>query len=167
MRNGLSKTSGIHLVIEDRDKSPSILSNGISVKPGSETNIGLKMSTISRLEAPFASKCMKSYLLDDFKYNTFLTFFDYSAKNCKSWCYIARILDACNCFEHTLMEGIVVDEFVKWNRKTNVKLCDKRSGSPNDECVRNLILADDQENLLKDCFCGAECNETEYKVVTI
>ena len=46
MRNGLSKTNGIHLVIEDRDKSPSILSNGISVKPGSETNIGLKISTI-------------------------------------------------------------------------------------------------------------------------
>ena len=164
MRNGLSKTNGIHLVIEDRDKSPSILSNGISVKPGSETNIGLKISTISRLEAPYASKCMKSYLFDGFKLNTFLTFFDYSAKNCKSWCYIGTILELCNCFEHTLMEGIVVDQFVKWRGQSNVKLCDKIPGSPNYECVRKIILAEDQEALTKECLCGAECNETEYKV---
>ena len=164
MRNGLSKTNGIQLVIEDRDKSPSILSNGISVKPGSETNIGLKISTISRLEAPYASKCMSSYLFDGFKYNTFLTYFDYSAKNCKSWCYIGRILDVCNCFEHTLMEGIVAEQFVKWKGQSNMTLCDKRTGSPNYECVQKIVLTEDQEALTKECFCGAECNETEYKV---
>ena len=67
MRNGLTKANGIHVVIEDRDKSPSILSSGISVQPGAETNIGLKKTTISRLEAPFASDCMSSYLYDNFK----------------------------------------------------------------------------------------------------
>ena len=74
------------------------------------------------------------------------------------------ILEVCDCFEHTLMEGIVVDEFVKWNRQSNVKLCDKRTGSPNYECVRKIILTEDQEALTKGCLCGAECNETEYKV---
>ena len=167
MRNGLTKTNGIHLVIEDREKSPSILSNGISVKPGSETNIGLKISTISRLEAPFASKCMRSYLFDALKHNTFLSFFDYSAKNCKSWCHIGRILKVCNCFEHTLMEGIVAEQFVSWKEQSNLTHCDQRSGSPNYECVRNLLFAEDQEALTKECFCGAECNETEYKVIIL
>ena len=81
MRNGLTKTNGIHIVIEDTKKSPSILSNGISVKPGAETNIGLKIGTISRLEAPFARKCRTSYPHEDFDQVRFLAYFEYSAKN--------------------------------------------------------------------------------------
>ena len=165
MRNGLSKTNGIHLVIEDRDKSPSILSNGISVKPGSETNIGLKISTISRLEAPFASKCAKSYLFDEFKYNTFLTYFDYSAKNCKSWCYIGMILDTCHCLEPTIMEGILAEDLLGWIQHSNISICKNTAGSPQYDCVRNVLLSEDHEALIQNCSCGAECFETEYKVI--
>ena len=164
MRNGLTKADGIHLVIEDRDKSPSILSNGVSVKPGAETNIGLKITTISRLKAPFASNCTSSYLFADFKHNSFLTLFDYSAKNCKSWCYIGRILQECECFDHTLMEGIIVQEFLNWKRNFNLTLCDKTVGSPQYQCVKKLLFTEDQESLAGSCFCGEECNETEYKV---
>ena len=48
MRNGFTESSGIHIVIEESKKSPSVLSNGISIQPGTETNIGLKLSTLSR-----------------------------------------------------------------------------------------------------------------------
>ena len=165
MRNGLTKTNGIHLIIEDRDKSPSILSNGISVKPGEETNIGLKMATISRLEAPFASNCMKTYLHEGMSQLYFLAYFDYSAKNCKSWCYIGMILEVCKCFEHTLMEGIVVEQFLEWKRAWNITLCDKKTTSPQYDCVKSLLRTEDQEALIHNCSCGAECFETEYKVV--
>ena len=165
MRNGLTKANGIHIVIEDRDKSPSILSNGISVQPGAETNIGLKKTTISRLEAPFASDCMSSYLYYNFKQSSFLALFKYSAKNCKSWCYIEKILEECSCFDHTLMEGIVVDEFLNLKQKYNFTLCDTTSGSHHgSDCVNKLLFTEDQEALIVDCFCGSECEETEYRV---
>ena len=165
MRNGLTKANGIHVVIEDRDKSPSILSNGISVQPGAETNIGLKKTTISRLEAPFASDCMSSYLYENFKQSSFLALFKYSAKNCKSWCYIEKILEECSCLDHTLIEGIVVDEFLNAKQKYNFTLCDTTSGSHHgSDCVNKLLFAEDQDALIVDCFCGSECEETEYRV---
>ena len=165
MRNGLTKANGIHVVIEDRDKSPSILSNGISVQPGAETNIGLKKTTISRLKAPFDSGCISSYLMDEFKQNSFLTLFEYSSKNCKSWCYIEKILEECNCFDHTLMEGVMVEEFLNAKQKYNFTLCDTTSGSHHgSDCVNKVLFTEDQEALIGDCFCGSECKETEYRV---
>ena len=166
MRNGLTKTNGIHLVIEDREKSPSILSNGISVKPGAETNVGLKIATISRLRAPYASNCMTAYLQDGVDELDFLAEFDYSAKNCKSWCYIGTIIDFCNCFDHTMLEGIIVEQFLERKQAWNMSVCNKTAGSPQYDCVRNIMHAEDEaeESLTGSCSCGAECQETEYKV---
>ena len=165
MRNGLTKANGIHVVIEDRDKSPSILSNGISVQPGAETNIGLKKTTISRLKAPFDSDCKSSYLMEEFKQNSFLTLFEYSSKNCKSWCYIEKILEECSCFDHTLMEGVMVEEFLNAKQKYNFTFCDTTSGSHHgSDCVNKVLFTEDQEALIGDCFCGSECKETEYRV---
>ena len=165
MRNGLTKTNGIHLVIEDTKKSPSILSNGISVKPGAETNIGLKIGTISRLEAPFASKCRIRYPHENFDRVRFLAYFEYSAKNCKSWCYIGMILDTCHCLEHTIMEGILAEDFLEWVQHFNISICKSTAGSPQYDCVRNVLLSEDHEALIQNCSCGAECFETEYKVI--
>ena len=165
MRNGLTKANGINVVIEDRDKSPSILSNGISVQPGAETNIGLKKTTISRLKAPFDSDCKSRYLMEEFKQNSFLTLFEYSSKNCKSWCYIEKILEECNCFDHTLMDGVMVEEFLNAKQKYNFTLCDTTSGSHHgSDCVNKVLFTVDQEALIGDCFCGSECKETEYRV---
>ena len=46
MRNGLTTTNGIHVVIEDSRISPSIISEGLSVQPGTEVSIGLQKTTI-------------------------------------------------------------------------------------------------------------------------
>ena len=169
MRNGLTKTNGIHIVIEDTKKSPSILSNGISVKPGAETNIGLKIGTISRLESPFASKCRISYPHERFDRVRFLAYFEYSAKNCKSWCYIVMILDTCHCLEHTIMEGVLAEEFLEWIQHFNISICKNTAGSPQYDCVRNVLLSQDHGAWMQlaslDCSCGAECFETEYKVI--
>ena len=108
---------------------------------------------------------MSSYLYDNFKNNSFLALFEYSAKNCKSWCYIEKILEECSCLDHTLIEGIVVDEFLKAKQKYNFTLCDTTSGSHHgSDCVNKLLFAEDQEALIVDCFCGSECEETEYRV---
>ena len=167
MRNGLTESNGMHIVIEDSRKSPSILSNGISIQPGTETNIGLKVTTLSRLKSPFSSECTDQYQGEEMKNINFLTSFEYSSKNCKSWCYIVVIYQKCNCWDLSLMEGVIVQEFVKWSKMRNLTPCEKRNGSSESACVRNLLYGDDQSFLTERCMCHAECKEVEYKVVIL
>ena len=93
MRNGLTTTNGIHVVIEDSRISPSIISEGLSVQPGTEVAIGLQKATISRLPDPFKSRCIDEYRYEPISGIAELSLFQYSAKNCKSWCYIHAILE--------------------------------------------------------------------------
>ena len=79
MRNGLTETNGIHFVIEDSEKSPSIISNGISVQPGTEANIGMEKTEISRLKDPFESSCVESYETEIMAGIHFLEQFEYSS----------------------------------------------------------------------------------------
>ena len=163
MRNGLTEANGIHIVIEDSKKSPSIISNGISVQPGTETNIGLKMSKISRLKAPFESSCLESYESDRINV-TFLNKFEYSSKNCKSWCYIILIITFCRCFEQSLIEGVLAQEFVGWKDTYKFSFCQQEIGSENAICVKNVTTSINADVLTERCLCGAECSETEFKV---
>ena len=163
MRNGLTEANGIHIVIEDSRKSPSIISNGISVQPGTETNIGLKMSKISRLKTPFESSCIEDYKSKLFNV-TFLNRFEYSSKNCKSWCYLILIIAYCDCFEQSLIEGVFAREFVGWQDTYNFKYCQQEIGSEDEICVKNVTTTLPQEYLTDLCSCGAECLETEFKV---
>ena len=165
MRNGLTESNGIHIVIEDSQKSPSILSNGISIQPGTETNIGLKVTTLSRLKSPFSSECTDQYQGAEVKEIKFLNYFKYSSKNCKSWCYIVVIHDTCKCWDLSLMEGVIVQDFLKWSKLRDMRICEKRNESSESACVRNVLYGDDQNFLTERCMCHAECKEVEYKVM--
>ena len=164
MRNGLTESNGIHIVIEDNNKSPSILSNGISIRSGTETNIGLKITNISRLQSPYSSECTDTYQWEALNSMKFLKYFQYSSKNCKSWCYITIIQEACDCFDLSLMEGIVVDEFANWSKAANLTLCEQRIGSSDSDCVKDVLNSEHQQFLTDRCKCHAECREIEYKV---
>ena len=164
MRNGFTESSGIHIVIEESKKSPSILSNGISIQPGTETNIGLKLSTLSRLKSPFSSDCADEYHWEELKNIKFLRNFEYSSKHCKSWCYMVEIHATCGCYELSLMEGMRVRDFIDWNTNFNLTVCEQRDGSPQSACVRSVLYSKDQSFLIKKCKCHAECSEVEYKV---
>ena len=164
MRNGFTESSGIHIVIEESKKSPSILSNGISIQPGTETNIGLKLSTLSRLKSPFSSDCTDEYHWEVLRNIKFLRNFEYSSKHCKGWCYMVEINEKCNCWELSLLEGMRLRDFKDWNTNFNVTLCERRDGSSQSACVKRVLYSKDQAFLIKKCRCHAECSEVEYKV---
>ena len=164
MRNGFTESSGIHIVIEESKKSPSVLSNGISIQPGTETNIGLKLSTLSRLKSPFSSDCADEYHWEELKNIKFLRNFEYSSKHCKSWCYMVEIHANCGCWELSLLEGMRLRDFIDWNTNFNLTICEQRDGSPQSACVRSVLYSKDQAFLIKKCKCHAECSEVEYKV---
>ena len=165
MRNSLTKTNGIYIVIEDSRKAPSIISKGISVQPGSEVNIGLQKTTISRLEHPYKSNCANEYRYKPISYIPALNFFEYSAKNCKSWCYIMQVIEKCGCFYSTLLEWINAGQIKDWiGANENVTFCQESKESKDAQCVQNLTVDYDQDFATDMCMCDPECQETEFMV---
>ena len=165
MRNGLTRTSGAKFVLEDSKKSPSIVSNGISVRPGTETNIGMLMKTITRLHSPYKSKCEDDYLMGRMNVIGFIRNFEYSARNCKSWCYIFKLFDKC-CFAEDLVEGVMPDQFDVWMGKYNVTIefCKHLPDSDDQRCISKVREELDNADGGDDCQCHAECEETQIMV---
>ena len=105
------------------------------------------MTTISRLKAPFESNCMDSYNWRNMSGIAFLEVFEYSSKNCKSWCYLLIIMEQCKCFAKNLIEGLFVKEFIGWQRYYNFTFCQEEQGSNDSTCVKNLIDWYDQASV--------------------
>lgn len=161
----MTKTNGIYIVIEDSRKAPSIISKGISVQPGSEVNIGLQKTTIGRLEHPYRSNCVNEYRYKPISAISALHVFEYSAKNCKSWCYIDLIRAKCGCFYATLMEWIGTGQIKNWiGANENFTFCEESKESKDAQCVKNLTVDYDQDFATEMCMCDPECQETEFKV---
>ena len=66
MRNGMTVELGAKVVIEDNSKPPSIVSEGIPVRPGTSANIGITLEKIVRLEDPFKSNCTSKWPSDEY-----------------------------------------------------------------------------------------------------
>ena len=62
MRNGMTHDQGAKVIIHDPSKPPNIVSEGIPVRPGTSSNIGLQLEVLHRLEAPYQSNCTSEWV---------------------------------------------------------------------------------------------------------
>ena len=154
MRNGLTRSKGAHIVIEDSSKSPNINADGISTSTGRETSISLKLTNRKRLEKPYGSKCV-----DEITNSSVLSLadasFKYSAKSCNAICNIVNTNNRCNCYQPQEVGGInlahydaLIAEFMK---------CDPAKSSQI-SCLEN-VHAD-----FHSCNCQPECDEKIFSV---
>ena len=160
MRNGINQRSGIHVVIEDNTKNPSIVSKGISVMPGTETNIGLQRSTVLRLPPPFNSSCTNVYNHKRVE-EVVGSDFQYSSKVCKGVCFSFLFYDACKCLYPSLLEGFAIETYFRFV-KDQVRTCNVTLGSDDHKCIDEIGKETLTES--KTCSCYPECTEIRYSV---
>ena len=160
MRNGINKRSGIHLVIEDAAKSPSIVSKGISVMPGTETNIGMQINTVLRLFHPYKSNCTNVY--HNKKVEARIgSDFEYSSTVCKGLCLSLKFYETCDCMYTTMIEGFTMKNwFSRVDRQTAVRICNVTQGSGDYDCMSLAYHLVEKDT----CGCKPECEEKRYKV---
>ena len=160
MQNRINQGSGVHVVIENDTKIPSIVSKGISVVPGAETHIGLQTTKILRLEAPFKSNCTRRYLDETLK--QILGEVEYSSKNCKGMCYVIKFYEGCNCIHPVLFEGLKIEVYYDNLGVGQKKVCNITLGSNDMNCMTALLT-----EMIEDpypCDCNPECVEGRYRV---
>ena len=151
MRNGLTRSTGAHIVIEDSSELPNINADGLSTSTGRETSISLKLTNVKRLEKPYGSKCV-----DEITNSSVLSLVDksfkYSAKSCNAFCYIVNTNNSCNCYQPEEAGGIKMEQYDKLSSEF------MRCGRAQDSCLQN-VHAD-----FHSCNCQPECNERIFSV---
>ena len=160
MRNGINQRSGVHIVIENNTKIPSLVSKGLSVMPGTETNIALTSKRIRRLRQPYKSNCTDEF---DAKRVSILTGngFSYSSTICKGMCCASIFLEVCGCVHPSLIEGVLLERWVGVSA-ARVRICDVKEGSEDYVCASTIGFRKvSEENL---CDCNPECDEGKYRV---
>ena len=164
MQNGINQRTGVHIVIENTTKTPSIVSKGISVMPGMETNIGLQTTKILRLKEPFKSNCTDDYLDGNMKTIQGLTF-AYSSRNCKGMCYVLKTYDSCKCIHPMLVEGFKIEDYFGRGPLVKIRICNITEDSNDSKCIGTLALDDIGDANI--CDCNSECVEGKYKVTNL
>ena len=149
MRNGLTPNRGAHIVIEYPSELPNVISEGISVSPGAESMISLKMSEISRLTPPYGN-CTDTILDPDIQ-SMYPQNYKYSAKSCNSFCVIVNTMRECNCMIDESVGGILLNDYdkLKISRPT---------------CPKNSSCSGDPKKWFQPCKCYPECDDTTYQV---
>ena len=160
MKNAITQSSGARVVVDHSTKTPSMISKGIFVHPGTETNIGIHRTQIKRLQSPYESMCTHEYLEDTMK--QYSGDISYSSRNCKGLCYLNKIYTKCKCMHPILVEGYHIDTWFDVVSK-NVTSCNIAQDSNDFQCLLHL---ENWEDLKTDdiCSCYPECNEMRYKV---
>ena len=160
MRNALTPSTGARVVVEHSSKTPSIISQGMLVYPGTETNIGIQRTHIKRLKLPYESMCTNEYLEDQMK--SYAGNISYSSRNCRGLCYLDKIFTKCNCMYPILVEGYHIDIWFNKVSK-NITSCNMAPESVDFKCLTQLT---DWNKMTTDdiCSCYPECSEMRYKV---
>ena len=151
MRNGLTKSTGAHIVIEESSELPNIIADGFSTSTGRETSISLKLTNVTRLEYPYGSHCVDEITNDSVRLLSD-TSFKYSAKSCNSFCYVVNTLGKCNCYQPEQAGGILMEHYDKLSAEH--ERC---------ETEQQSCLVDARANF-DSCNCQPECNEKIFSV---
>ena len=150
MRNGLTTSSGTHIVIGYASELPNVVSKGISVEPGVDTMISLKLTETARLK-PLYGTCVDD-IIDPHIQNMYPASFKYSAHSCDAFCFIVNTRRQCNCAVLDMLGGIMLHDYD--NMIEDVPRCDDNS-----PCRGN------PEEWYQSCYCSAECRNTIYQVI--
>ena len=160
MRNGINKRSGAHIVIENNTKIPSIVSKGLSLMPGTETNVGLTSKKIQRLRQPFKSNCTNEF--EAVRVNNITgNWYRYSSTICKGMCYGSIFFEVCGCVHPSFIEGVLLERWASL-AGDKIRICNVREGSDDYVCSNTTGFRKvSEENV---CDCNPECYEGNYRV---
>ena len=153
MRNGLSPGYSASITLADRDLNPNLLTDIMYLEPGTETDIKLSVSHVTRMPEPYSSHCRDHYPMDNEEQ------IPYNAQRCRGYCYIKSVKRTCNCTTTAVFEGTA-------NRTMydESKFCLSK-----DPCFRGKWLTETfekgVEGLHEMCdMCTPECQTWSYIV---
>ena len=154
MRNGLTRSTGAHIVMEDSSEMPNIIADGISAATGRETSISLKLINVTRLEAPYGSRCVDDIRNDSIR-ELYDNRFKYSAKTCNAFCYVVNTRNRCDCYNPKEVGGIMIEHYD--HLSSIIKRCDEAN-------VEQQKCLNDVHQNFSSCDCHPECHEKLYMV---
>ena len=154
MRNGLTRSTGAHIVMEDSSEMPNIIADGISAATGRETSISLKLINVTRLEAPYGSRCVDDIRNDSIR-ELYDNRFKYSAKTCNAFCYVVNTRNRCDCYNPKEVGGIMIEHYD--HLSSIMKRCDEAN-------VEQQTCLNDVHKNFSSCDCHPECREKLYMV---
>ncbi|XP_015905479.2 degenerin-like protein asic-2 [Parasteatoda tepidariorum] len=135
----LTQSSGLRLVIHNRDEQPNLVENGINISPGFETQVALTKVSRKRLPKPFKDGCKK------YDYETTVK----SQHDCIVSCKQRYSLYKCFC----------TDPFIP---HAGLKPCDL--GNLEDkECLNEVMNSFVEGNIT--CDCPLSCSSETYDLL--
>ncbi|GFO35507.1 amiloride-sensitive sodium channel subunit gamma [Plakobranchus ocellatus] len=143
---GIANSKGIQVVIHDQGTLPFPDDEGIAVKAGTETHIGMRRVEINRLGSPYGH-CVS---VDTFQRKFGIK---YTRNMCQKVCQQIRTREKCGCYDK--MEQIT-NKVIKVPR--SLRPCSSRSEL---KCVYNISLGFQHDN--DRCGCYRPCRETTFK----
>ncbi|KAL4240209.1 hypothetical protein ACF0H5_001003 [Mactra antiquata] len=137
---------GLRLVFHEPGTHPLPSKDGITLSPGTETNIGLRTVKISRLGQPHGDCDTGSEFENAYRVK-------YSLTACYEFCRIKATIDVCSCLLPDAPDGMHFSTTV-------VRVCNSSSTSTDSKCVFDLSIKLNEGAY--ECNCREPCNEFIY-----
>ncbi|XP_072030473.1 epithelial sodium channel subunit beta-like [Amphiura filiformis] len=153
---GITATAGFKVVIHSPNEMPFPEDHGLSISPGFETSIGVRVVDIARLEKPWAD-CVYS-IKKDIPFEDFYTDnygVDYSMKTCERSCYQWEVLKNCGC----------ANPKYPFSSNSSEKICSLSGDIADLEtivCVQAVDRIYIAGELGCEKYCPHRCNERSY-----
>lgn len=153
---GITPAIGAKVILHPPDHVPLTNSQGITLSPGTHTQIALESILIKRQKPPYVSKCQSEWKESTYLHDKSIP---YSELLCQSFCTDDIFQTLCNC---------TISYVIETNRKLS-NPCNIME--PKDNMCIELILQNRQyhvDQIFKQCQeCRPQCNEQKFKVVLV
>ncbi|KAL4236499.1 hypothetical protein ACF0H5_004885 [Mactra antiquata] len=139
---GLTTGFGTRVVVQERNTYPFPSHEGMFIPASMETDIGLKMQSITRLGGRFGT-------CDDgqsFQKSLNLT---YSRRACQTFCQVTTVIDKCSCFDQSAEEYAIT-------KNSTLKPCRSKKDL---QCLDKIRRDSSNQNT---CKCDKPCREVAY-----
>ncbi|GFR83345.1 amiloride-sensitive sodium channel subunit gamma [Elysia marginata] len=144
---GIATSKGIQVVVHEPDTHPFPQEEGIAIKAGSETRIGIKLVQVSRLDQPY-DYCSST---EDFKKKYRIK---YTRSTCQNICLYERTLKRCGCYN-------VLSEETRALLRRNLKNATACQSAKEIQCAERLAIKFDTDD--RSCECHSPCKERLYE----
>ncbi|XP_006815229.1 epithelial sodium channel subunit alpha-like [Saccoglossus kowalevskii] len=147
----LKESAGARLLIHPQNVMPFPEDNGLTLQPGTETNVGLRKVVISRQPYPYGDCETSTKVTSD--NNIFTNFFgtEYSQQSCEKSCFYSHVVTECGCSD------------AKFRYNTTYSPCTSSNETQREckESVENLYL---EGKLSCDSDCPQRCEDDDYRM---
>ncbi|KAK3790659.1 hypothetical protein RRG08_048784 [Elysia crispata] len=143
---GITTSKGIHVVIHDQDTYPFPEDEGIAVKAGTETRIGLKLIEVSRLGGQHGDCTSPEEFKKDYRIK-------YTRTACQNIRLFEKTVSTCGCYD------VLAEETRKLLRRTvkNTTWCESAEQI---KCVQRVANSFDNSEDSKSCH--SPCSEKTF-----